>query len=97
MLYIYLTMYYISNIMKNKPPSNIPNRKRVESRYTDTNSLLSAIIESPRDIVIFALDRNYCYSAFNNNHKQTIKNIWGADIEIGMNMLEIIKDELKIT
>ncbi len=78
--------------MKNKPSSNIPYRKRVESKQTDPNSLLSAIIESPRDIVIFALDRNYCYTAFNKSHKQTIKNIWGADIEIGMNILKIIKD-----
>ena len=79
--------------MKTKLPS-LSNKKSKspEQKYPDSNPLLSTIIESPKDIVIFALGRNYCYTAFNNDHEQTIKKIWGADIEIGMNMLEIIKD-----
>ncbi|GAB4206573.1 MAG: hypothetical protein OHK0022_33790 [Roseiflexaceae bacterium] len=56
----------------------------------DTAALLSAIIESPRDIVIFALDRDYRYLAFNTNHQRTIRHIWGVDIQIGMCMADII-------
>jgi signal transduction histidine kinase/CheY-like chemotaxis protein len=52
--------------------------------------VLRAVLESPRDIVIFALDREYRYLAFNQNHAQTIKNIWGVDIGVGMPMLDII-------
>ncbi|NQU66939.1 MAG: PAS domain S-box protein, partial [Candidatus Marinimicrobia bacterium] len=75
--------------MKTKQSSDNTNHKHVESKHAD--SLLSSIIESPDNMVIFALDRDYGYTAFNTNHKLTIKKIWDADIEIGMNMLEIIK------
>ena len=52
--------------------------------------MLRAVLESPSDIVIFALDREYRYLAFNQNHATTIKAIWGVDIRIGSPMLEII-------
>ncbi len=66
----------------------------VKQKNTDSNyaSLLLSIIEGQKDIVIFSLDNNYCYTVFNTRHKQTMKQIWGADIEVGMNMLDIIKD-----
>ncbi|NOZ75921.1 MAG: PAS domain S-box protein [FCB group bacterium] len=63
-----------------------------QTEHSATKLLLSSIIESPENIVIFALDRDYCYTAFNRNHKQTMKTIWGVDIEIGMNMLTVIKN-----
>ncbi|MCP5049186.1 MAG: response regulator [bacterium] len=56
----------------------------------NTRSLLTSIIESPKDIIIFSLDRNYNYTVFNSNHKGEMKRIWGVDIEVGMNLLEII-------
>lgn len=62
-----------------------------QTQKEDTINLLSSIIESPKNIVIFALNKNYEYLAFNQNHKNTIKKIWGVDIEVGMNILKIIK------
>lgn len=62
-----------------------------QNSQKETISLLTSIIESPKDIVIFALNRNYEYLAFNENHRRTINKIWGVEIEVGMNMLEIIK------
>jgi len=53
-------------------------------------AVLQAVLESPKDIVIFALDRNYRYLAFNENHARTINAIWGATLHIGDNLLEII-------
>jgi signal transduction histidine kinase/ActR/RegA family two-component response regulator len=47
---------------------------------------------SPFNIVVFALDREYRYLAFNQNHKDTMRAIWGVDIEIGANMLDYITD-----
>jgi two-component system, cell cycle sensor histidine kinase and response regulator CckA len=58
-----------------------------------SQTILQAILESPKDIVIFALDREYRYLAFNENHKKTMCNIWGTDIRVGDDMLEIIKYE----
>lgn len=57
----------------------------------ETIALLNAILESVQNTVIFALDANYCYLAFNSAHRQTMQHIWGCDISIGMNMLDIIK------
>src|SRR5687768_16549394 len=34
--------------------------------------ILRAVLESPRDIVIFALDAEYRYLAFNEAHRRTI-------------------------
>lgn len=63
-----------------------------EDKYRNDFMFLHSIIESPTDIIIFALDKNYCYTAFTKFHKETIKQIWGVDIQIGMNMLDIISD-----
>jgi len=52
--------------------------------------LHAAILESHPDIMIFALDCNYRYLAFNRNHKAAMEKTWGSEIEIGMNMLDAI-------
>jgi PAS domain S-box-containing protein len=56
------------------------------------NELLHAVLESPKGIIIFSLDRQYCYTAFTVSHREIMRNIWGADIEIGANMLDFISD-----
>ncbi len=63
-----------------------------KSAIEEPNALLHAIINSPDSIVIFALDRAYRYSAFNDIHRQTMKRIWGADIELGKSMLDYLTD-----
>jgi PAS domain S-box-containing protein len=40
--------------------------------------------------VIFALDRQYRYMAFTENHRKTMKRIWGVDISIGVSMFDYI-------
>lgn len=52
--------------------------------------MLRALIESPQTIVIFALDRQYRYLAFNENHARTMRQIWGVQISVGANMLQLI-------
>jgi len=73
------------------------NLEQINTKLVDTNgildksnTMLSAIIESSPEVIIFTLDCNYCYLAFNKKHKNSIKKIWGKDIEIGMNMLDVI-------
>jgi PAS domain S-box-containing protein len=58
--------------------------------HENFNILQSILESSPVGIIIFALDKNYCYSAFSRFHKETIKKIWGTDISLGLNMLDII-------
>ncbi|NOZ07693.1 MAG: PAS domain S-box protein [FCB group bacterium] len=62
------------------------------SANAETYALLASLIESPKDFIIFALDRNYRYTAFNSSHRKTMLRLWGVEIEIGMNMLEVIND-----
>ncbi len=57
-----------------------------------SNTLLSSILESSPEVIVFTLDSHYCYLAFNRRHKETMHKIWGKEIEIGMNMLEVIGD-----
>ena len=72
--------------------SNLEELKRSKALIQQSNSLLEAIMASSNDIVVFALDREYRYMAFNQNHKKIMLAIWGVDIEIGANMLECITD-----
>ncbi|MBI1184689.1 PAS domain S-box protein, partial [bacterium] len=60
------------------------------NRVKQTESYLFEILESPKSLIVFSVDVDYCYKAFNTNHKEIMKNIWGADIEIGANMLDFI-------
>ncbi|AFV25272.1 PAS/PAC sensor signal transduction histidine kinase [Methanolobus psychrophilus R15] len=60
-------------------------------KYRQAHNILQKVIESPKDVVIFALDEDYRYIAFNKNHQMTMDHIWNAKIEIGVNMLDYIK------
>ena len=64
--------------------------KESESKALKSNLHLKSILESPHGIIIFSLDRNYCYTAFTVSHREVMNVIWGRTIEIGMNILEII-------
>ncbi len=66
----------------------------IESRWLlrQQNELLQSILDSPEGIIIFSLDTHYCYKAFTISHQETMKAIWGVDIKVGMNMLDLIKD-----
>ncbi|WP_245747903.1 PAS domain S-box protein [Methanolobus profundi] len=66
--------------------------KQAEEKYRQAYKLLQEVIESPKDVIIFALDRNYRYIAYNMNHQRTMEKLWGARIDIGTNMLDQIKD-----
>ncbi|MFK7985981.1 MAG: ATP-binding protein [Sandaracinaceae bacterium] len=56
------------------------------------DSLLASVLESPEDIGIFSLDRDYRYTAFNSFHRRTMKRIWRRDIALGQCMLDVIGD-----
>ena len=62
-----------------------------EAKFKNLLLLKKAILESPESIVVFALDKNYCYIDFTLQHKQTMKAIWDVDIKIGDNILDYIK------
>ena len=63
-----------------------------KEKYQKDLIFLNSIFESPIDIIIFSLDTNYSYTKFTKFHKEVIKKIWGVDIQIGMNMLDVISN-----
>jgi len=61
-----------------------------EKRFRQTEAVLRSVIESPQGMVIFALDGDYRYLAYNQNHARTMQRIWGVQIGVGLDMLELI-------
>jgi PAS domain S-box-containing protein len=72
---------------------DITEDKLTTQEIRRNNKLLNSLLNAPKGMIIFSLDNNYCYTAFSFSHKETMKKIWGVDIEIGMNMLNAISKE----
>lgn len=61
--------------------------------HRKSHSLLTSVIESPANIIIFSIDSNYRYTAFNQNHKNEIFELYGIEINTGMNILDILDEQ----
>ncbi|MFY0672758.1 MAG: PAS domain S-box protein [Bacteroidia bacterium] len=61
--------------------------------YEETQNYLNQILESPENLVVFSLDNEYRYKAFNSKHRAIMKNIWGAEIANGLSMLDFISSD----
>ncbi len=61
------------------------SRELIASRemYKNKSGLLQSILESPKDMEIFSLDRNFCYLAFTTSHKKSAKKFLNIEISIG--------------
>lgn len=51
------------------------------------NLLLNASLESPQDMIILSIDREYNYLYFNSYHKNVMLVAYGTEVERGMNLL----------
>jgi PAS domain S-box-containing protein len=69
---------------------NITERKRAEEALQFSHARLKALFKSPRDIIMFSLDKNYNYIIFNDVHRLEMKKVYNIDIAEGQNMLELI-------
>ena len=65
----------------------------VKNDVEHKNQLLNAILESPKGIIIFSLDKDYKYLSFTQTHQQAMQQLWGVDIKNGQNMLEYITNQ----
>lgn len=77
--------------------TDITERKRMEdalrmseAQSRDHDRLLQAVLESSSEVIVFALDCAYRYLAFNDKHRAAMQAIWGKEIAVGTNMLEVI-------
>ena len=69
---------------------DITERKKIEAELSQQGILMKALIDSPRDIIIFSLDNNYCYTAFNQAHFDEMKRVFGSEIQLGMRLLDAV-------
>ena len=63
-----------------------------ERKITESSSMLKSIFNSPSEINIWSVDKEYRYTFFNKTHREGMKRVWDADIEIGKNILDYIHD-----
>ncbi len=74
----------------NKCHDKITGQRDASEELKHAHLLLEAGIESPRDMLILAIDQKYNYLFFNNTHKNNTKQNYGIDLAVGMNLLENI-------
>lgn len=72
---------------------DITERKKAEEYIQKSNALLSSVINSPDNIIVFALDTDYKYLSFNKAHAKEMKLVYDAEIEIGKNIIDYIPSE----
>jgi len=58
-------------------------QQQSEGKLKRSFALMHGIMESPKDVAILALDREYRYLAFNENHRRMMKETLNADISLG--------------
>ena len=64
-----------------------------EKMIRSDHLLLQACLDSPEDMIILALDKQYNYLAFNAFHQKTMLQSYGVKVKSGMNILECITNK----
>lgn len=64
-----------------------------EKKIRASEMLLKACIDSPKDIIVFAIDKQYNYLIFNAKHKEIMSRTYGSMVKTGMNLLKCITNE----
>ena len=75
---------------------DVSERKNALEQLKKTQMILKSTMDSPRDMIILAIDKDFNYLSFNNYHKDVMKAAYGSDIEIGMNLLECMSGNIDI-
>jgi PAS domain S-box-containing protein len=64
-----------------------------ENKIRSDKILLEACIDSPKDMIVLAIDKQFNYLAFNTYHKNIMLQAYGKEIKPGMNILACITNE----
>jgi PAS domain S-box-containing protein len=67
---------------------DISERAEREQEVADARTLLQASIESPKGLVVMAIDREYRYLCFNATHAAAMQSAYGKSVAVGMNVLD---------
>ncbi|WP_421871850.1 PAS domain-containing sensor histidine kinase [Marinoscillum sp.] len=66
------------------------NTEDVEQKLGDYSARLNSFIEHPGYVSIYSIDTDYRYTGFNSLHKQEMKEVFDADVQVGVNILEVL-------
>ncbi len=77
--------------------ADISDRIQMVKDIESSHARLKALFESSHSVIMFSLDDQYRYVAFNDLHKKEMKTIYDVDITEGINMLDLINiPEVKV-
>ena len=69
---------------------DITPAKKSEQTLQKNEQLLTALLESPSDLIIFSLDREYRYQFFNSAHTNEMNKLYNVDLQTGVSILEYL-------
>lgn len=64
-------------------------------KFKNNADLFSSVLNSPNDIIVFSIDRNYNYLAFNNSHKEIVESFFNRELSEGMNVFSFLPENEK--
>jgi len=64
--------------------------KQRTEELENTRMLLGSCLESPKDMIILAIDKNYNYLYFNQSHAAVMKIAYGKTVKSGLNLFDQI-------
>ncbi|MEI8244780.1 MAG: PAS domain S-box protein [Lentisphaerota bacterium] len=70
--------------------TDITESKQAEEALKKSQLLLLSSLESQKDTILLAVDRDYRYLYFNKAHSEVMKSAYNKDIKLGMNILDCI-------
>ncbi len=71
---------------------NVTGRIEVEENLRRNEKYLANILNSPTNLIVYSLDSDYCYMAFNENHRKEIQAVYGKAIAEGDSFLDLHTD-----
>jgi PAS domain S-box-containing protein len=71
--------------------AEVSHLKRAEQEIKRLHENLEGVLESSEES-IFSVDSKFNYTAYNNRHKQIMKMLYNADISIGGNKIDYVKN-----
>lgn len=92
-LYVFVTAALLYHLISREIQKVVDSKNKTEQinkELENSNTLFSAILESSPEIMVYSLDKNYHYTAFNNRHKYSMLRLWEREIQIGESILDII-------
>lgn len=70
--------------------TDITSQKLANEEIHLAHARLQAFIDSPQDLIMWSLDTDGKYVAFNKNHRAEMLKVYNANIEVGDYMLDLI-------